>query len=153
MRFRKVEQLLGQEPDITVSKILKYCQCCYSYQGLGSKKWIFAKPRSPLRDSISNSIKYPTLLFVIDRTQPWNFTVLLYDTLLSCCLPITDCCYHPVNLHLSQICLYVYTYTGGEIKSIIISVQIIQLYKIIHNCIIYIMNFPIPLKYNCIHKI
>ena len=31
MRFRKVEQLLGQEPDITVSKILKYCQCWYPY--------------------------------------------------------------------------------------------------------------------------
>lgn len=70
----------------------------------------------------------------------------LYDILLSCYLPIPDCCYQAINLHLSQICVYIYTYTGNwryqnEIKSIIISIQNIQFYKIIHNNIIY-NEFP-----------
>lgn len=151
MYFKNGEQLLGHRPNISVPKILKYCQCWKLYQGLGSKKWTFAKLRPPPRDSISNSVKYLILLFVIDRTQPPNSVRPLYDTLLFCCLPILllPCC-QPSPL---QICVYIYTYTGSERKSIIISVQTVQLYKIIHNSIIYIMNFPIPLKYNCIHEI
>lgn len=82
-------------------------------------------------DSISHRIKHLILFLICNRWEiPPNSPTFLYDNLLSCYLPITDCGCHAINLHLSQkcLCVCICTHMGNwrhqsEIKNIIISVR------------------------------